>query len=103
MIDFWRRSQDSQVSSLQGDAEKIFPAIIGTQAVDPLPLKSRVQKYIDDVKNYLSIQDAFGQRMTSTAHTQHRAELQCRLDAALLDLNHKKNALTLQRSKLSDI
>jgi len=93
----------SQVSSLQGDAKKIFTTIIGTQAVDPLPLKSRVQKYIDDVKNYLSIQDAFGQRMTSTAHTQHRAKLQCRLDAALFDLNHEKNALTLQRSELSDI
>lgn len=55
------------------------------------------------MKNYQSIQDAFGQQMTSTTHAQHRAELQRRLNAALLDLNHEKNALTLQRSKLTDI
>lgn len=86
----------SQVPSLQGDVEKIFVAIIGPQAVDPFPLKRPVHKYIDDVKNYMSIQDTFGQWMTSTAHAQYRAELQRRLDAVLLDLNREKDILALQ-------
>lgn len=100
LLDKLIRLPFSQVRSFENEAEKIFHAIAATEVVDPSPLRTRVQGFMNDVDKYLFVKSAFSQRVTPEVKLQRRIETQRHLDSAIHNRDNERGQISSWQSEL---